>query len=61
MPKIKSNKLNAGVLNKSFKLTIKQFIVPYEAFSLINFIKGTLVCRKTFINKVLAMVKHPYL
>ena len=58
---IKSNKLNAGVLNKSFKLTIKQFIVPYEAFSLINFIKGTLVCRKTFINEVLAMVKHPYL
>ena len=58
--KIKANKLNVGMLNKSFKLTVKQFITQYKAYSFISSIKGTSVYRKKFMNKVLAMVKHPY-
>ena len=59
--KIEANKLNVGMLNKSFNLTVKQFIAQYKAYSFINSINGTPVYRKKFMNKVLAMLRHPYL
>ena len=59
--KITSSKSNVGMLDKNFKLTVKQFIVQYKAYSFINSIKGTPVYRKRIINEVLAIAKHLYL
>lgn len=39
--KIISNSLNAGMLNKSFKSTVKQFIAQRKTYSFIKSIKGT--------------------
>ena len=59
MRKVTSNNLTAGMLNKSFKLTVKQFMAQDKANSFLNFIKGTLEYWKKVIHEVLAMVKHP--
>ena len=50
--------LNAGVLSKNFKDTVKDFISSEKAFSFMSMIKGTPAYWKKFLYDVLATVKQ---
>ena len=58
MQKVKSSRLNAGMLSKKFKDTVKQFIASDDAFSFMNSVKGTPAYWKKLLREVLAMVKQ---
>ena len=57
MQKVKSSRLNAGMLSKNFKDKVKQFIASDDAFSFMNSIKGALAYWKKLLREVLAMIK----
>ena len=58
MQKVKSSRLNAGILSNNFKDTVKHFITSDDAFSFMNSIKGTPAYWKKLLCEVLAMVKQ---
>ena len=58
MQKVKSSRLNAGMLSKNFKDRVKQFIASDDAFSFMNSIKGTPAYWEKILQEVLAMVKQ---
>ena len=58
MQKVKSSRLNAEMLSKNFKDTVKQFIASDDAFRFMNSIKGTPAYWEKLLREVLAMVKQ---
>ena len=56
--KVFSNDLTAGMLSKSFKQRVQEFIAKDKAFSFMSSIKGTPVYWKKFLHQALAMVKQ---
>ena len=56
--KVTSNNLAAGMLNKSFKSTVKQFIIQYKVYSFMNPTKGKPADWKKLLQEFLAMVKQ---
>ena len=58
MKKVFSNDLTAGMLSKSFKQRVQEFIAKDKAFSFMSSIKGTPAYWKKFLHQVLAMVKQ---
>ena len=58
MKKAGSSNLTAGMLNRNFKATVKQFTAQNKAYSFMNPIKGTPACWKKLLHQVLAMEKQ---
>ena len=58
MKKVFSNDLTAGMLSKSFKQRVQEFIAKDKAFSFMSSIKRTRAYWKKFLHQVLAMVKQ---
>ena len=58
MPKVSFDTLTAGMLNRNFKETVRQFISNDNAYNFMNSIKGTPAYWKRFLHEVMAMVKQ---
>ena len=58
MPKFSSDTLKAGMLNRNFKETVRQFIGNDKAYNFMNSIKGPPTYWKKFMHEVMAMVKQ---
>ena len=58
MPKFSPDTLKAGMLNRNFKETVRQFIGNDKAYNFMNSIKGTPACWKKFMHEAMAMVKQ---
>ena len=58
MKKVASDSLNAGMLSRNFKDTVKQFMASDKAYSFMTDIKGTPAYWKNFLHEVLSMVKQ---
>ena len=52
------NNLTAGMLSRSFKATVKQFMSQKKAYRFMISIEGTAVYWKNVLHEVLAMVKQ---
>ena len=50
--------LTAGMLNRNFKETVRQFIANDKAYNFMNSIKGAPAYWKKFMHEVMAMVKQ---
>ena len=58
MPKFSPDTPKAGMLNRNFKETVRQFIGNDKAYNFMNSIKGTPAYWKKFMHEVMAMVKQ---
>ena len=58
MPKVSSDTLTSGMLNRNFKETVRQFIGNDKAYNFMNAIKGTPAYWKRLMHEVMAMVRQ---
>ena len=55
MRKVASNQLTAGMLSSNFNEKVKEFIARNQAFTFMNYIRGTPAYWKKFLFDVLAI------